>query len=96
MSRTARGGDTSWRVTQLPSPDDVMIECDGSIFTSWRVTASETIEIMVDVGDHLFRISTGYHGTIESARSERAEDRPASNKTVYIPEAPPGGACCAC
>ena len=93
---TAEGRNTSWRVTQLPNSDDVTIECDGSTFTSWRVPAPGTIEVNADVADHLFRISTGYHGGNQTLlRNRAAESRPAPDKRLYVPAAPTGGSCCA-
>jgi hypothetical protein len=93
---SARHTQTTWRVSGLPDPGAVTVECDGKDFTAWRVTGPDTIEVNADIADHLFRIVTGYHGG-EPPPEFRAGERAAGTvptKTLYVPSAPAGGSCC--
>jgi hypothetical protein len=70
-----RGSPTAWRITRLPDPDDVRIQCDGSEFTRWRVVGDDAIEVESEVGECAFRIVTGYHGTPHERMPARTSSR---------------------
>ena len=66
-----RGMESSWRVTNLPDPEDVYILCDGQPFTRFAVDGPGSIRIDGTIDLRHYQIHTGYRG--ESA--EQAADR---------------------
>jgi hypothetical protein len=90
---TARGRPTTWRVTNLPDSAAVSVVCDGDAFGAWHRTGPDAIEIDSDIGHHVFRIATGYHGRPAAGTAATAEARPGVPiKTLYVPD---GGGCSA-
>jgi len=63
-----RGSATSWRVTNLPNPDDVFVICDGEPFERFEVEGPGTIRIDADVERHQYYIFTDYRGSTEPTR----------------------------
>jgi hypothetical protein len=68
-----RGMETSWRVTNLPNPDDVYILCDGQPFSRFAVDGPDSIRIDGDIDQRHYQIFTGYRG--ESAEQADARRR---------------------
>ena len=68
-----RGMETSWRVTNLPDPDDVYILCDGQPFTRFAVDGPDSIRVDGDIDQRHYQIFTGYRG--ESAEQADARRR---------------------
>jgi hypothetical protein len=68
-----RGMETSWRVTNLPNPDDVYILCDGQPFSRFAVDGPGSIRIDGDIAQRHYQIFTGYRG--ESAEQADARRR---------------------
>ncbi|MCY4074558.1 MAG: hypothetical protein OXH04_03905, partial [Acidobacteria bacterium] len=68
-----RGMETSWRVTNLPDPDDVYILCDGLPFSRFAVDGPDSIRIDGDIAQRHYQIFTGYRG--ESAEQADARRR---------------------
>ena len=68
-----QGLETSWQVTNLPSPDDVFILCDGEPFSRFSVDGTNRIRIDATIGTHAYQIFTGYRG--EGARQAEARRR---------------------
>jgi hypothetical protein len=91
----ARGARTTWRVTQLPDAASASVQCDGSEFPAWRVVEPGTIELDTDIGEHRFRIATGYRGDAPARTAgERRGSLVVPRRTSYVPAAPGGGSCC--
>ena len=57
-----RGVDTSWRITNLPNPENVFILCDGQPFDRFRITGDGTIRIETTIDTRQYQIFTGYRG----------------------------------
>jgi hypothetical protein len=92
---SARGARTTWRVTQLPDAASASVQCDGSDFPAWRVVEPGTIELDTDIGQHRFRIATGYRGgEVPRVAGERRGPVIVPAKTGYVPAVPGGGSCC--
>ena len=53
------GGDTRFRVTQLPDASLVAVRCDGAPTDKWRQVDGTTIELDSTVAAHEFEIITG-------------------------------------
>jgi hypothetical protein len=51
-----RGAPTSFRVSLLPDAAAVVIRCDGADYPRWRVAGADTIEIDIDIDDHVLQI----------------------------------------
>ena len=68
-----RGVATSWRVTNLPNPDEVFVICDGEPFDRFTVEGPGTIRIDSDIDSHQFHIFTDYRGGSAPARDARRE-----------------------
>ena len=94
-SSSRRGETTSYRVTNLPDPDAIIVRCDGNEFAKWRKLDPATIEIMTDIDDHSFQIFTGYNA-LEDARgstertSRQQQDRStlrADSRLIMRPQA---------
>jgi hypothetical protein len=58
-AESKRGAPTTFRVENLPDPDQVAVGCDGEDHTRWRILDAHLIEIETDVGDRVFKIATG-------------------------------------
>ena len=59
---SARGDATRFSVCKLPDSGKVSVLRDGRPYGGWRTTASDSIEVETEVGDHGFEIATGYRG----------------------------------
>ena len=71
-----RGLDTSWRITNLPSTDDVFILCDGEPFRRFSVAGPNAIRLDTTIDMRHYQIFTGYRGP--GARADEARrERPA-------------------
>ena len=68
-----RGLDTTWRVTNLPDPDDVFILCDGEPFRRYRVDGPDSIRLDAAVDLRHYQIFTGWRGP--GTRAEAAGRR---------------------
>ncbi|MGH9385437.1 MAG: twin-arginine translocation signal domain-containing protein [Vicinamibacterales bacterium] len=73
-SADRRGTETSWRVTNIPNTDDVVVFCDGEPFKRFEVTAPNTIRIDTTVDTRRYEIVTGYRGA-KAANAAREEQR---------------------
>ena len=71
-----RGLDTSWRITNLPSTDDVFILCDGEPFRRFSVAGPNAIRLDTTIDLHHYQIFTGYRGPRARADEARRK-RPA-------------------
>ena len=91
------GSRTTWQVTNLPQAKAIEVSCDRADFARWRVIDDDTIEIDSDIDRHVFRFTTGYHGSDgppSQTEPEQSALRPGSPiKTLYVP-ATIGGSCC--
>ena len=67
-----RGGDTSWRVTNLPNTGEVRVRLNGQPFTRFEVTGPGTIRIDSTIDAHRFEITTGYRG--EGSRQAQTQE----------------------
>ena len=60
------GQETSFRVAQLPNPEEVKIFCDGAEYKNWRIdgqsSSEKSIKITTTINTHSFQIFTGYRG----------------------------------
>ena len=74
-----RGLDTSWRVTTLPSADDVFILCDGEPFRRFSVVDPNTIRLDATIDLRHYQIFTGYRGPGTQADGAHRRDRTAPN-----------------
>jgi hypothetical protein len=88
----AAGTPTSFRVTQLPSTAEVRISCDGNEFTGWRACGADSIEICSDVGNHVFRIESGFRSPATAVPGAATVDA-ATEQTAY-PAAGCTSSCC--
>ena len=80
-----RGGETSWRVTNLPSTSDVSVRLNGQPFTRFEVTGPNTIRIDSTIDIHQFEIVTGYRGDGPEAAqglARTAADRTTASASV--------------
>ena len=68
-----RGVATSWRVTNLPNPDEVYVICDGEPFERFTVEGPGTIRIEHDIDSHQYYVFTGYRGRGTPSRDARRE-----------------------
>ncbi len=68
-----KGIPTSFRITNLASPELVKVLCDGQIIDNWRTTAPGTITVDSDIGAHKFQVVTGMPGQLASG-SERERE----------------------
>ncbi len=75
LTPDARGQETTWRVTNVPSTDEVFILIDGQPFERFQVESPGTIRIDTDIGEHRYQIYTGYRGGSASGRQAMREDR---------------------
>lgn len=57
-----RGQDTAWRVTNVPSPEEVYVLIDGQPFDRFEVEGPGTIRLDAEIGEHRYQIFTGYRG----------------------------------
>lgn len=57
-----RGGQTSWRVTNLPDTADITVRVDGQPFTRFQVTGPNTIRLDTTIDNRRYEIVTGYRG----------------------------------
>ena len=57
---SARGEATRFTVCKLPDANGVKVLCDGRTHAGCRVTASDSIEIETEIGEHQFEIATAY------------------------------------
>ena len=62
-----RGLPTSWRVTNLPVTNDVVILCDGEPFRRYSVDGANSIRLDSEIDLHHYQIFTGYHGSSTQA-----------------------------
>jgi hypothetical protein len=70
--RSDRGSPTRFRVTGLPDSDSVSVLRDGGAHGNWSVVDPNSIEIETEIGDHAFRIHTGYRPASVAAARELA------------------------
>ena len=75
-----RGVETSWRVTNLPNPDDVFVLCDGEPFERFEVEGSDSIRVDATIDSRQYQIFTGYRGEASSANN--AQSRPRGGSAV--------------
>ena len=79
-----RGVETSWRVTNLPNPDDVLVICDGQPFQRFEAEGSGTIRIDTDIDSHQFHIFTGYRGRAAPTRDAGRETPGTSGSAALV------------
>ena len=77
-----RGLDTSWRVTNLPSTDDVFILCDGEPFRRFSVDGPSSIRLDASIDLRHYQIFTGYRGPGTQADAARRRNRTAGHATA--------------
>ena len=82
-----RGLDTTWRVTNLPSTDDVFILCDGEPFRRFSVDGPNAIRLDTTIDMRHYQIFTGYRGPGEQAAAARRE-RPGRGAAAAAAAAP--------
>ena len=70
-----RGNDTSWRVTNLPNPDDVYVLCNGEPFERVEVEGTNTVRLDTTMDDRQYQIYTGYRGEASAANDARNRRR---------------------
>lgn len=70
-----RGRETAWRVTNLPSSEDVGVFCDGEVFEAFEVEGPGTIRIDTDTDGHEYQIFTGYRGDAAATNEARRRRR---------------------
>ena len=70
-----RGVETSWRITNLPNPENVFILCDGQPFDRFRITGDGTIRIETTIDTRQYQIFTGYRGPGGPPVAHRAAPR---------------------
>jgi len=70
-----RGNDTSWRVTNLPNPDDVYVLCNGEPFERVEVEGTDTVRLDTTMDDRQYQIYTGYRGAASAANDARNQRR---------------------
>ena len=78
-----RGAETSWCVTNLPSPDQVFVICDGEPFQRFEVEGPGTIRIDTDIDSHQFHIFTDYRGRRAPTR-DAGRGRPSSSGSAAL------------
>ncbi len=59
-TNAASGESTRFRVTHLPDANSAAVESDGRPFGDWRTLDSHSIEISRRIGNHTFRVRTGW------------------------------------
>jgi len=76
--------ETSWRVTNLPSTDNLSVRLNGQPFTRFEVTGPGTIRIDSTIDAHQFEIVTGYRGGPGQAQAQpqRPVGRTAASASV--------------
>lgn len=67
-----RGNETSWRITNLPNPDDVFVLCNGEPFERVTVEGTDTVRLDTTMDDRQYQIFTGYRG---ASAADNARDR---------------------
>ena len=77
-TRSNRGSPTRFRVTRLPDSGAVSVMRDGAEHGDWKALGSDTIEIGTEIGDHTFRIHTGYRLDASAAFREHTPSRRAN------------------
>lgn len=77
-TRSNRGSPTRFRVTRLPDSGAVSVMRDGAEHGDWKALGSDTIEIGTEIGDHTFRIHTGYRLDASVAFREHTPSRRAN------------------
>ncbi len=95
-----RGKETSFTVSRIPDPSQVIVRCDGNAFDQWDVTGENEIRIRTTIDTHTFHIYTGYFSkeqgeafkrNVLKANRRRAEQDLANNPVDIRPRviAPP-------
>ena len=69
-----RGLDTSWRISNLPSADDVYILCDGEPFRRFSVVDPNTIRLDATIDLRHYQVFTGYRGPGAQADATQQRD----------------------
>jgi len=69
------GGETSWRVTNIPDANEVFILCDGEPFERFEITGANTVRLDTTVDTRHYQIFTGYRGPGGSPTARRDEPR---------------------
>lgn len=93
---SARGRSTTWRITNLPVPDDVRITCDGQAFEAWRKLDDATIELAIDIDEHDLIVAT-HPRSAGDGRASRAAAGDAAPFAGPVSSAPNGRATsCSC
>lgn len=87
-----RGLDTTWRVTNLPNPDDVFILCDGEPFRRYRVDGPGAIRLDATVDLRHYQIFTGWRGPGTRADAAGRRERTVRNGTAPGAAGPSGAA----
>ena len=87
-SSSRRGEATSYRVTNLPDPDAIIVRCDGNEFAKWRKLDPATIEIMTDIDDHSFQIFTGYYASEDVRSSTEGASRQQQDSSTLRTDSP--------
>ena len=70
-----RGLDTSWRVTNLPTTDDIFVLCDGEPFRRFSVDGPHAIRIDTTIDPRHYQIFTGYRGPNARVAEIRRRER---------------------
>ena len=84
-----RGVPTTWRVTNLPNPDDVFVICDGEPFDRFTVEGPGTIRIDGDIDSHQYHIFTDYRGGGAPIREVRGERQTTTGSAALASVQPP-------
>ena len=88
-----RGSDSSFRVTQLASADNIRVHCEGEPYPRWRSVGDGAIEIDFPVGDCDFHIATrgveapGHRKRANVAMTGEGSGSPGASERSYRPSA---------
>ena len=77
-----RRQDTSWRITNLPDVENIVILCDGEPFRRYAVDGPDSIRVDSDIDLHQFQIFTGYRGRNDQATNQSQKKRPVTKTTA--------------
>ena len=70
-----RGRETSWRVTNLPNPDDVFVLCNGEPFERVEIEGPNTLRLDTTMDNRQYQIFTGYRGQSAAVNTPQNERR---------------------
>jgi hypothetical protein len=80
------GQETTFRISQLPDTDVIVINRDGKRFGDWEVLGEGEILIRTMVASHSFHIYTGYHDVADAVKRRR-QNTDQTNKVLTNPGA---------